>query len=198
MSATVCSFRLRQAPVATRSIRARTSEAALAVSIIASARRRTAGSAARLDGWSTSRLARFAARRRPSGCGIRIALASCASASANSARVATGMFAAAATRAPAVASRSTVNSASNNHRARSSPLTPGHSAPGSTLSSTWLWTINAVWLSRPVRIRRRRRRRSSSWPACTASAVASTTMAICARSARMVRRSTLSGRSGKT
>ena len=35
-----------------------------------------------------------------------------------------------AARVPAVASRSTVSSASNNHSARSSPLTPGHSALG--------------------------------------------------------------------
>ena len=97
---------------------------------------------------------------------------------------------------PAVASRSTVSSASNSHSARSSPLTPGHSALGLTLSSIWAWTSIAVSLSRRVRMRSRRWRRSSGSPIRTVSAVVSTTIAIRARSARMFSRRTLSGRSG--
>ncbi len=77
-------------------------------------------------------------------------------------------------------------------------MTPGHSVPGSALSSIWLCTIRAVSLSRMVRARMRRRRRSSSRPVRTASAVVSITIAMRARSARMVARSTRSGRSGST
>ena len=66
-----------------------------------------------------------------------------------------------AARVPAVARRSTVSSASNNHSARSSPLTPGHSALGLTRSSICACTSSAVSLSRRVRIRSRRYRRSS-------------------------------------
>ena len=180
--------------VATRSIWARTSAVALAVSTMASAKRRTGNSSGSGDR-SINCWARSAVCRSPWLCGIRMALDSMATVSASSARVAAGMSAMAA-RLPAVASRSTVSSASNNHSARSSPLTPGHSAPGLTRSSIWAWTINAVPLSRPVRIRSRRSRRSSSWPPRTMSAVVSTTIAILARSDRMLSRRTLSGRSG--
>ena len=122
---------------------------------MASARRRTGNSSGSGDR-SINCWARSAVCRSPWLCGIRMARDSMATVSASSARVAAGMSAIAA-RLPAVASRSTVSSASNNHRARSSPLTPGHSAPGLTRSSIWAWTINAVSLSRPVRIRSRRR-----------------------------------------
>ncbi|EUA92319.1 hypothetical protein I551_1144 [Mycobacterium ulcerans str. Harvey] len=75
---------------------------------------------------------------------------------------------------------------------------PGHSVAGWVLSSIWLCTSKAVSLSRAIRARMRRRRRSSSRPARTVSAAVSTTIAIRARSERIVARSTLSGRSGST
>ena len=128
-------------------------------------------------------------------CGVRIARDSRATVPASSARLAAGMSDKAA-RVPAIASRSTVSSASNNHSARSSPLTPGQSALGLTRSSICACTNNAVSLSRVSRIRSRRCRRSSGLPRRRVSAVVSTAIAIRARSDRMFSRRTLSGRSG--
>ena len=182
----------RAAPVATRSIRLRTSAVALAVSTIASAKRRTRH-VIRIP----FELLLSQVRGLPERVGVR-----CPDRPRQQGdRV--GQFGAGgggnvgkAARVPAVASRSTVSSASNNHSARSSPLTPGHSALGLTRSSICAWTSNAVSLSRRVRIRSRRCRRSSGLPIRTVSAVVSTTIAIRARSDRMFSRRTLSGRSG--
>ncbi|BEH75259.1 hypothetical protein YM3MPS_10620 [Mycobacterium pseudoshottsii] len=128
-----------------------------------------------------------------------MAHASWVSVSASSIRVAAGISSAMAmARWPAMATHSTESSASNSHGASCSALIPGHSVAGWVLSSIWLCTSKAVSLSRAIRARMRRRRRSSSRPARTVSAAVSTTIAIRARSERIVARSTLSGRSGST
>ncbi len=191
-----------------RSTMARTSAVALAALMIASARRRTAVSA----GWSAevggdcrsrTTCASPAACCRPVSDGIRIDRASWVSASTNSRRVPTGIApgsvaAMDAACRPALATHSMASSASKSHGASCWLVTPGHSTAGSALSSIWVCTISAVSLSRMVRARMWRRRRSSRRPVRTASAVVSTTIAIRARSARMVSRRTLSGSSGST
>ena len=191
-------------PVAAPSTNARTSEVAVAALIIARASRRTAAVPGSSDSVgrgcrSRSCWARPAAACSPPSCGMRMARASWVSAVTSSARVAGGISEpTAAARRLAVATHSMASSASKSQGANCSAVTPGNSMAGSALSSIWLCTSRTVSLSRMMRARMRRRRRSSKRPVRTASALVSTTMAIRARSARIVARSTPSGRSGST